>query len=53
MGEALQMINRIRKKADVFREQLTVYSKQREFDEIIDAYERIIEELVYESENKR
>ena len=53
MGEALQMINRIRKKADVFREQLSTYSKQREFDEIVNSYERIIDELIYESGNNK
>ncbi len=49
MGSTLNEINRVRDEADNFRKNLPTRSMQIKFDRIIDAYEKIVEELLVES----
>ncbi len=49
MGSTLNEINRVRNEADELRQKLPSRSMEVKFDHIIDAYEKIIEELLVES----
>ncbi len=49
MGATLNEINRVRDEADKLRKNLPTRSMQIKFDWIVDAYEKIVEELLVES----
>jgi hypothetical protein len=49
MSSTINEINRIRKETDELRKKLPSRSLEVKFDHIINAYEKIIEELLMES----